>query len=200
MGGTAQGEGVFGFGGKVGVSFAATDYKYDLSLTEDMSRDWRSGFMVGAIFEYKFLPFASLRPEFAYVQKGSKFDIEETTEAYPEGTGNYIEMSERIDYLSLQLLGKVRVPGPGPHPYLLAGPRLDVKLKESTDVYFSSAFDQAKSTVFGGTFGAGFAIPVSPLTNVIVEFEYYLDFGDAVNETAVTVTNKSLSVAAGVTF
>lgn len=198
--GSAQSSGIFSYGAKAGLSFAATDYKYEVTALGEKKRDWRNGLLVGVVFDYRLLPFASVRPEFTYVQKGSKYNFEITTEQYPLGTGEYMEANERIDYLSLQLLVKVRAPKPGPHPYLLAGPRLDLKLSESSDFGGNSVLDKAKSTVFGGTVGAGFSIPVGPVTNLFVEFEYYPDFGDAVNETAVNVTNKSLSVAAGLMF
>lgn len=206
IGGSAQAGGAFGLGVKGGLSFASANNEYDPPVI-DIDPEWRTGFAVGVYVDHTLLPFLSLRPEALYIQKGSKLSIEETTEAYPLGTGRYIEVFNRTNYLSLQLLARVKAPGAGPSPYLLAGPRLDFKLSaDSDDPNFPSG--DAKTAVLGGTLGGGFGIPVGPATTLMLEFQYFLDFGDAVDYTTMsggettnlTVTNKSCMVTVGLMF
>jgi|GEM_PF-5118975 len=107
------------FGGKIGLSFAKQDFKY-ASSTYNFDTDTRTGITAGIFVEQPVIPFLSFRAEALYIQKGFKEDVTFFTEEVVP----YTKMSYyRIDYLSLNALGKVSLPI---HTYLVAGPRLDL--------------------------------------------------------------------------
>jgi hypothetical protein len=193
---TAGGE-LVKFGAKAGLSFATQDRDYAADI--DLKTSYRAGLLLSFYADYPLIPNVSLRPEFAYVNKGCKFEVEETTEKYPEGTGRMIDINDRLDYISVQVLGKFMLPVPRPSLYALVGPRVDFKSRTSSDLPDESTFDY-KSTVLGATLGAGVQYPVGPANSVFIEFNYFYDLGDAYKGDLVTVTNKAFAVAIGVSF
>jgi len=188
---------LLGFGAKAGLSFATQDR--DFASDIDIETGYRTGLILGLYAEYPFFPTVSLRPELTYVNKGAKIKVEETTEKYPEGTGRIIEVADRLDYVSLQLLGKFVLPLPRPSLYALVGPRIDFKFRSSSDLPSETTYDY-ESTVLGGTLGGGVQYPVSPANSVFIEFNYFYDFTDSYEGDLVTVTNKAFALAIGVTF
>ena len=183
------------FGAKVGLVIADQTYSYSNEWGE-IDRDSKTGVVFGLFTDYQFIAGIAIRPEFQYVQKGCKDEVLETTEAYPEGIGT-LKIVDHVDYLSIPVMLKIGLPGGVQSLYLVAGPRLDIKLRTKSD-FNSFVMDKFESTVFGATFGVGKQFSFGPLPAVLVEFNYYHDFSDAYKGDVLTIKNKGFALVAGV--
>ena len=186
------------FGAKAGLTFTTQDYEYT-GLPLEVDRGYATGLTLAFFSEASFATGLSVRPEIMYVQKGNKLTFRETTEEYPEGTGRTIDVVERIDYLAIQPLLKAGLPLGTASVYALAGPRMDILVRTSSDMP-STIVENHEPVLFGATFGGGVQFPLSPVMSLCLEYYYFHDFDDAYRGDVVTVKNKASAVMVGVKF
>ena len=191
------------FGVKAGLSQASQTWEYSNSWGS-VERDSRSGLAFGIFTDIPFTPIMALRLDALYVQKGSQITVMETTEAYPEGTGQYLAIKDRIDYMSLSLTGKANVLKGPIGIYLMGGPRFDIKIGENFE--YPSQFSDSlyNSTVTGLVLGGGVETSIGPTASVLLEFRYDVDLTDAGEysgiETDLAIKNKGFLILAGLRF
>ena len=195
-----------GLGLKVGLAFAKQNYSYaDPNFQFDNS--YRKGLSAGLFIEQPIVPFLSVRAEGMFVTKGFKVNVLQTD---LDGTPvpRTTDLEYGIDYLSMNLLGKGSFPT---GTYILAGPRLDLKLNTKDggkQVIPSDLEDKFSSTIFGWTLGLGQSFGLSPSMGLFVEGQLFLDqekLYDKSNNGITTgtleaVKNKSFALYAGVRF
>lgn len=182
------------YGIKLGAVSANQTWHY--TNTSDLTTDSRWGITGGLYLELLDVPFLSVVAEVQYTQKGMKFSAPITTESQPEGTGQFITISPRVDYLSLPLLGKLRLHSPVFTPYLIAGPRVDLLISKKGDVY-GLVIDRFKSTDVGGTVGIGVEIHTLLPVGLLAELRYNPSFRDSYNSEFLTVRNRSFDFLVG---
>jgi hypothetical protein len=182
------------YGIKLGTVAANQSWKY--ADTPELTTSARWGITGGVYIELLDLPIVSVVGEIQYTQKGMRFSVPVTTESHPEGTGQFITESPRVDYLSIPVLAKVRLSFPAITPYLIAGPRADLLLSKKGDG-FDPVVDNFKSTDVGGTLGLGVELHTLLPVGLLAEIRYNPSFRDAYKNEFLSVRNHSFDFLVG---
>lgn len=194
----------FSFGVKGGVAVAKQSWSYSDILS--FENNFKLGLAGGVIAEYKLAPRIALRGEALLVQKGFKKAI--WTLRY-SGEPLLESYKYRVDYLALNLLPKAQAPF---GTYLLAGPRLDLRLGDGTnlnDPLLDSIETNYSNSIFGLTFGLGHEFRTGTRAVIFLEGQYYLDLGEVASRedfgpdfdgTLESVKNRAFALFAGVRF
>ena len=200
---------------QTGANFG--DVKLD-PMPDGTETGMRTGFIVGGVLFYSFMPVLGLQVEPAYVQKGAKVDISFTE----DGTTYKLEQTVSMDYIDIPVMLKASL-GNGPiKPYLLAGvsaafllgdaiAKVDKATIDGQDVT-SMIPDEAKedtlltkSSDFTLNFGAGVIIPLG-VVNIFVEGQYNLGLSDINDEDPMpgepemTIKSTGIQAKVGVLF
>jgi hypothetical protein len=186
---------VRGFGIKVGVT--AANQTWDYASVPDLTADNRWGITGSAFVELLRMPYFSVLVESQYTQKGMSFSAPVATEQNPDGTGEFITLRPRVDYLSTPILAKVRLETPLITPYLLAGPRYDVLLARHGEG-FQAVIDKFKSSELGATIGGGAEFGSLLPLDVLIELRYNMSLQAAYNTNFLKVRNQTLDLMLGV--
>ena len=111
-----------------------------------------------------------------------------TTAQYPDGNGQFLSYSTKLNYLSVPILAKLRMSGPLLTPYIIAGPRFDYYLSNSG----SNLYSDFNKTSIGGTFGVGVESVSILSIQVGLEFRYSPDFKDSFSTSVMMIKNHSM--------
>ena len=105
------------------------------------------------------VPFISIVAEVNYLQKGMKEDVPVTTMTQPDGTGVFITLDTRVDYINISALGKLRINTGLFTPYILFGPKLDFEINNETKIGSPFSYkENFKKNIFGLKVGAGIVL------------------------------------------
>jgi len=176
-------------GVKGGAVAAAQSWDLASPFSLDTERRW--GIDVGVFVEWLNMPVFSLSSELHYIQKGMKYSLPITTEEFPDGTGEYWIRSPRVDYLSIPLLGKARIPVEWLSPYVIAGPRVDFLLHTEGEG-FEIVLDKFEKIDLGATIGVGLEVKVFDPAQLGIEFRFSPSFKDGYSSPYTKVRNSSL--------
>jgi len=194
---TLQAQFIRSYGIKVGGSLAKQVWDYSINFS--MESDNRFGLNIGGFVEFLDVPFLSVVAEADYTQKGMKLNLPTTGPDSPDIIGT-TTLNNRIDYLSLFLLGKIRYNLVLFSPYLIAGPRADIELGRDIEKGFETSYKDFKKGNFGLTIGVGTElIKVLPLS-LLAEFRYNYDLSNVYSNENVKVKNQSFDFLVGVFF
>jgi hypothetical protein len=182
------------YGIKLGTVAANQTWKYTGAPELTTSERW--GVTGGVYIELLDLPVIGVVGEIQYTQKGMKFSIPVTTASQPEGTGQFITLSPKVDYLSVPVLAKVRLPFPAISPYIIAGPRMDLLLSKHGDG-FDAVVDEFKSSDVGATIGVGVELHTLLPVGILAEVRYNPSFRDSYTSNSLTVRNHSFDFLLG---
>lgn len=191
----AQAQFVRGYGLKAGAVSATQSWEYSVNINFPVERRW--GVDAGAYMEVLDLPYISLLAEAHYIQKGFSITGLVTTEAQPDGWGEYITRRPRVDYLSFPLLAKLRFEMGTVTPYFFTGPRVDFLIAKDPEGT-QAVLDNFKGTDIGGTVGAGAEVPLPMVHAALIEFRYSPSFNEAYSSGSLTVKNQSFEILLGV--
>ncbi|MFZ1081620.1 MAG: porin family protein [Candidatus Kryptoniota bacterium] len=183
------------YGLKLGTDAANESWVYTTFSNSPSDNRW--GFTVDGFVEFFNLPFFSGVAEIQYTQKGMMEKLPVTTDAGPEGTGQFLTIGPSVNYLSIPLLAKVRFERGNITPYLIAGPRMDFLLSKNGNGY-DLVVNQFKTSEFGATFGVGVELTSILPVGALAEFRYNPSFDDALNNGSVKVRNRSFDFLLGV--
>lgn len=184
-----------GYGIKLGAVAANQTWHY--TSIPELPTDNRWGFTTVGFVEVLDISSLSVLVELQYSQKGMSETIPITSISQPEGTGQFITKSPRVDYLSIPVLVKARFSTPVIVPYLIAGPRLDFLLSKKGDG-FDEVIDKFRTSELGATVGVGMEVASLLSISLLAEFRYNASFNDAFNNNLLTVKNRSLDFLLGV--
>ncbi len=188
-----------GFGIRGGVTWANENWDYSNGIS-GIDTKQISSVSGGAFVELLPLPIISVIGEADFLQKGTSFDITNTTPANPAGLPQKMTYKSRINYLSLSVLAKVKMPGTLLSPYVVAGPRVDFQLKQDVPEVAKTVYDDFKKTITGVTVGVGtelsFILPVA----LFAELQYQPDLTYAYDKDNLKIKNKALNLSLGVHF
>jgi hypothetical protein len=147
---------------------------------------------IAGFIEWLNIPFFSLLTEVHFIRKGSDAttNIVVTTIASPDGNGQFLSYSTKINYLSVPILAKLRMSGPLLTPYIIAGPRFDYYLSGSGD----NLLNDFKKIDIGGTFGVGVESASNLPIQMGLEFRYSPDFQDCFSSSGsgIAIKNRSM--------
>lgn len=182
------------YGLKVGLCIADQDFVPEASSSWDTQN--RYGLSIGGFLELFNYSNFNLLIESHYIQKGMILE-----EVWTDENGNCIakfEDNNRVDYLSLPILGKLAYKLKNSSPYILIGPRIDILL--GYDSYnFDIVYDDFKSIDLGGTFGLGYELCCGT-KYFLVEIRYSPSLTNSYETDYLTVKNSSFEFLAGIKF
>lgn len=176
-------------GVKVGAVSASQTWHYASIPDLDTERRW--GIDFGVYAEWLNMPVFSFSTEVHYVQKGMKESLLITTEQNPDGTGEYLTRSPRVDYLSVPVLAKARLLDGELSPYIVADPRVDFLLQTKGEG-FDLVLDRFAKVDFGATVGVGFEIKSLEVVKLGIEFRFSPSLKDGFSSAFMNVRNNSM--------
>lgn len=187
-----------GYGLKAGTTIANQNWEFSGIPGADF--DNRVGLNIGIFAEFLNVPFISIVAEVNYLQKGMKEDVPVTTMTQPDGTGEFITLDTRVDYINISALGKLRINTGLFTPYILLGPKLDFEINNRTTIgsHFSYK-ENFKKNIFGLKVGAGTEINLLPV-GLLVEFVYDADYNAVYETPYLKVNSKSYDLRIGIMF
>jgi hypothetical protein len=177
------------YGLKLGA--VAANQTWDYSIYHHLPTINRWGVDVGVYMEWLNMAILSLSTELHFAERGMREQLVESTPAYPEGTGRRMTFDNELDYLSLPILVKARYELEPLEAYILAGPRIDVKL--SSRQSWNTVYDRFRDVSYGATLGVGLSFQ-----NIItgkdfgVEYRFSPSFGSEYSIPGLEVTGKSM--------
>ena len=187
---------ISGYGLKLGAAFSNQTWDYNT----DVNMDWQNKFGISPrifvdLFNYTFI---ELEGEVGYLQKGFKYKMPVTTMYQPDGTGEYITVNNRLDYLSFAALAKLKYNIGIFSPYLLIGPQLNIMLSKNIDTGWEIVFDKFKKNNVGLSLGAGIEIKNIFPISILIEYRYERDFIDNYDSPNINFKNYSHVILLGV--
>ena len=187
-----------GYGLKAGLTSA--NEAYHLGSLPQFETKRRVGFCIAAYAEWLNLSALSVVTQLEYTQRGVGWELK-TLRVGPRGFEQISSQVSyaRVDFISLPILIKLRLPVGSIQPFLLAGPRIDHLLGYTSadwsliDPY--SSFDQ---NVLGGSVGGGVeSVELLPV-DVVMEFRYNHDFVNSYENPVLTVRKNAFDFWLGV--
>jgi hypothetical protein len=183
------------YGLKFGASLSNESWNYT-NYSYGFSPESRWGITLGGFIELFEHLHLSLITEADLIQKGISETFEVTTVSEPDGTGEFITLRPRIDYLSILALGKARVELSGFSPYAIVGPRIDVVLNKAPDG-FQAVIDGFNTVDVGVTLGVGTQLNFLPV-RVLAEFRFSPNLTDSYRSQFLSIRANSIELLLGI--
>ena len=187
------------FSVRAGLVISDQDYDYDDAA---FSFDPRSsiGAALAVDVSWPLTCSFAMRGEVMYIRKGSEVKVLNTTVGGVIGGGNHpAELKDAIDYLAIAPLATASLSAGRFRPYVLAGPRLDIKLGGDSELNAVTS-DGLESTIWGLTVGLGCTLKLSDTRSVLCEVQYHRDLTDAYDLAIVDVRNRAVVFLVGLTL
>ena len=193
---TSYGQYLNGSGIKIGFGLTNQSWKYD---DPNIKLGWEnsSGILAKAFRDFNLLSFLSLEGEVGYAQKGIKDKIAITSPSHPEGTGEFMNINNRLNYLSASLMSKLKYNLKLFAPYLIVGPEYNYLLSKKIEPGFEVIYDGFKRNAVGFTIGFGSEINLLPI-NILIEYQYSRDLTNNYESSNIEIKNYSHSFLIGI--
>ncbi|NUO79802.1 outer membrane beta-barrel protein [candidate division KSB1 bacterium] len=207
-----------GAGVKIGVNSSNTRITYTRADLQDLKigTGRRTGINIAGYAEWLTTPVFSIVTQVEYAQRGFSEEAVITLPDNPEPVAT-AEANSRLDYVSLPVLVKLRLPHANAGPYLILGPRMDFLVNRVAGEFdFSPYVNQLGSLVkesatsgwvdffadryLGGTAGVGFASARLAGMLVQLEMRYNFDVADNAEIDLFEAKNRALDLWLGVQF
>ncbi len=167
----------------------------NVSITPSQTSNSRTGLIVGGVIDIGISNSIGVTGGLRYIMKG--FQV--TNQGYT--------FTDKLNYLEVPVLLKVKFPLTEIKPYVIGGPVLGIRVSaseeqsgggQSADVDASSAYE---SIDFGLLFGAGMDFKVAPKTDLFLQGGYAFGLSNIWKQTTtVTVKNYGIQITGGVKF
>ena len=167
----------------------------NVSITPDQTSNARTGVIVGGIVDINLSPTIAISPALRFNMKGFKTTV------------NGVTFTDKLNYIEIPALLKVKFPLTEVKPYLIGGPVVGFQISaneeqsngtNSQTVDASSAYE---SIDFGLLFGGGIDFKVGAKTILFIQPAYYLGLSNIWKQsTTVTVKNNGFQITGGVKF
>jgi hypothetical protein len=185
--------------GGVKLALSTAGQSYEIFAVPGMETDRRFGLGAAVFLEWFDLPLLSVVTQVEYTQRGMSRDFNVTdTSGAVVGT---MSIGNRLDYISVPIMGKLRIDLGGVTPYALAGVRFDYMLGYSSDQgAFNDLYDAFDRSIMGGAAGAGVELDGLLPVGVLAEVRYNFDLTDSYKTDLARVSNNSVDLWVGITF
>jgi len=167
----------------------------NVSITPSQTSNSRTGLIIGGVMDIGISKNIGVTSGLRYIMKG--FQV----------TNQGATFTDKLSYLEVPALLKVKFPLTEIKPYVIGGPVLGIRVSASeeqsngtqtNDVDASSAFE---SIDFGLLFGAGMDFNVATKTDLFVQAGYSFGLSNIWKQTTtVTVKNYGIQITGGVKF
>ncbi len=192
----SYGQSLDGYGFKIGLSITNQNWDYK-DLNQDLEWENSSGILAKVFGEASLLPFLNAVSEVGYAQKGVKDKIEITTPSEPWGTGEFMNINNRLNYLSVSLMGKLKYSLSLFAPYIVFGPEYNYLMSKEVEAGFGGVYDKFKKNGLGYTIGVGSEVKLLPI-HILVEYRYARDLANNYELTNIEIKNYSHSFLIGI--
>jgi opacity protein-like surface antigen len=183
-----------------GVKFGAaiSNQTWDYGAGFNLNNDKKVGISPRLFADFFNWPIVQVEAEFGFTRRGFTDEIPITTAESPDGTGQYMNINNSLDYLSISVLGKIRFEAGKLSPYVIAGPQINYLINKNVSNGWDIAFDQFRKTNLGLSVGAGTELnDLLPFT-LLLEYRYERDFMDNHSSPYIKVINYSHVILAGI--
>ena len=196
---TINAQSINDYGIKVGLAISNLEWKYNTYPGDELELYWDNELGVTAriyadFFDYSFF---NLNCELSYTQKGTKYKIPITTTAQPDGTGEYINVNNKLSYLSIAVMGKFKYDCNSFTPYILLGPQYNYLLNKQIEKGFEIVYDKFSKSNLGITLGIGTEINLTAVT-LSVEYRYERDLTNNYESSTIYIRNYSHNILVGI--
>jgi len=185
----------FSYGIKLGGTRSTQDFEY-LIYEIELDTEYRLGFDIGLFTEFNIMENFSLITELHYLQKGMIVILGVTDETH-FGPQVKEEFSNRVDYLAIPILAKVKFCKTP--VYLLGGIQGAILLGYETK-FLNSVYDEFKSLDFSFVAAIGFEYDIPGFKTMLLELRYNPSLTESFDNEYLTVKNESFSLLTGVKF
>jgi hypothetical protein len=191
-----------GVGVKGGLNISNFNYS---SVTYSPDLSYRNNFILGGFLNVKLVGPFSIQPEIFYSTTGAEYSgpLGDLTKEFGVNIGNIgsINISYRISYLEIPVLGRIDFDMEVVSPYIFAGPYYRKKLSEKVKFDYEGMGFTVEPEIFnesdmGITAGAGMEVELV-FAMVLVEARYSLGMQDISIGTE-TIKNQVISVMVGI--
>ncbi|MBC8395457.1 MAG: PorT family protein [Candidatus Marinimicrobia bacterium] len=177
------------FGLKIGMVNAKQDWNYSGMFSGlEVYNETRLGLNIGGYIEWNIFPSICVSSEIHYIQKGAKNKI--PSYEYSDGTGNQIQLTPRLDYLSIPIIFNFHYIVSKLVLYGMIGPKLDLLVGKNEDAV-GYVFDELKTSELGYTFGFGVVFGKLGGNNIGLEIRKSRALENAYSNENLTVSNYS---------
>lgn len=167
----------------------------NVSISPSQTSNSRTGLIVGGILDIGISSNIGVTGGLRYVMKG--FQV----------TNQGVTYTDKLNYIEVPVLLKVKFPLTEVKPYLVGGPTLGIRVsateeqsngQQTADVDASSAYE---SIDFGLFFGGGLDFRVAVKTDLFIQAGYGFGLSNIYKQsTTVTVKNYGIQITGGVKF
>lgn len=185
------------YGIKLGIGLSNHSWKYNASPGFNLNWGNNYGITARVFVDISFLSFLNVEGEIGYVPKGTKDKIPITTASQPDGTGEYININNRLNYLSISLLAKYKYHLELFTPYIILGPEYNYLLSKQIDQGFEIVYDKFRKNLWGFTVGVGSEIKLMPF-NLLIEYRYSRDLTNNYELSTIDIKSYSHTFLIGV--
>jgi len=185
------------YGIKLGLALSNHKWEYNTSPSFNLNWDNNYGITARVFADISFLSFLNMEGEIGYVPKGVKYKIPITTITQPDGTGEYVNVNNKLNYLSISLLAKYKYHLGLFTPYIILGPEFNYLLSKTIDKGFAIVYDQFRKNLWGFTVGVGSEIKLLPI-NLLIEYRYSRDLTNSYELSTIDIKNYSHTFLIGV--
>ncbi|MBN1214625.1 MAG: PorT family protein [Candidatus Lokiarchaeota archaeon] len=185
------------YGVKAGCTMA--NQKFDFTDYElNHETQYRYGFDVCFFMEIFNQKTVSLLVETHYLQKGMNKKITILDEEIFGGSYTK-ETTNRIDYLALPFLAKLKFKFVHSSLYLIAGPQFDILLGYNTK-YYTVPYKDFNKFDLSASMGMGYEFQIRDFNILLLEFRYSPSFTNSYETELVTINNNCFQFLTGIKF
>ncbi|HWR84154.1 MAG TPA: porin family protein [Candidatus Deferrimicrobium sp.] len=183
---------------KAGIATAEQEFNYTYLGSPDF--DSRTGLDIGLSAEWPLLRPISLGAEVHYVQKGMVIRFLQLDYARAPTGRSISRLDNRVDYISLPLALRASMPLGNHRFFLLAGPRVDLKIGHEWPFEEDILYSEFDKSVIGAIVGVGAVIEVDRAMGLLFEANYHHDYSHSYRSHLLTVKNRSWQILIGIEF
>ncbi len=196
-----------GYGIKAGYTNATQAFDYKTGAVFSNMLDV-TGYNFAAYAELIDFPFISAVAQIEFTRRGTGLEFVITGPNGPEPLGT-LKVYSKLDYISVPVMAKMRVPLLIGQLYFLAGPRFDHYLGfrntyeapagyVTTEPIIFFNYDKFKKNIFGYSAGMGFETSSLLPVGVLVEFRINRDLQDSYSSETVKIRNDAWDIWVGI--
>lgn len=185
-----------GYGAKLGLGISNQSWNYNTNTIVDYNN--KIGANPRIFADFLDLSFFNIETEISYLRKGITEKIPLTSMDQPDGTGEYINIDNSLDYLSISILAKPKYEFGIISTYILFGPQINILLGKNITKGWEVIYSKFKKSNYDLSLGAGIEMrKLLPIT-FLLEYRYERDFIDNCEFLNIDIKNYSHVILLGI--
>lgn len=185
------------YGLKIGSGITNHSWEYEPPINSKLDWDNNYGVTIRAFADVAFNNIIVAEGEIGYSQKGIRKTIPVTTVQNPDGIGESIDVTNKLNYLSLSLIGKIKIETDLFSPFILIGPQYNRLLSSNIAKGFEVVYDHFEKDIFSITVGLGSEFKIFSI-NALLEYRYERDINNNSKLSTIDIRNYSHSILVGI--